>query len=83
MNLAQHEATYSTRQRVDSLAVPLACTRARARARGGASAALARVPVRGPAPGSVTSHGQHTTTQITVAATRTHTSSTMRRARKG
>ena len=29
MHLAQHEATYSTRQRVDSLAVPLACTRAR------------------------------------------------------
>ena len=35
MHLAQHEATYSTRQRVDSLAVPLACTRARARARAG------------------------------------------------
>ena len=81
--VAMHPPRHSTRQRVDSLAVPLACTRARARARARASAALARVPVRGPAPGSVTSQRQHTITQITVAATRTHTSSTMRRARKG
>ena len=54
-----HLPRHSMRQRVHSLAVPLACTRA------WASAALvrARVLVRSPGPGSITSLGQHTTTQ--------------------
>ena len=73
---AQHEATCG---QPGSASCVYACARARARA----SAALARVPVRGPTPKNVTFHGQHAITQITVAATRTHTSSTMRRARKG